>query len=142
MIEYPDFRRVSDSRSFLEEFSILMKREWIIFMRNKLKGLRLILISMLIVLTSGLIFLNAIKENRPIDGEVIDAKSLRDYLIKAQGTIYIAVLSCIMSNVNTVALSCTFLYYKFSPSRQINLLQVIIFQQVPFHILPHFKDPH
>ena len=92
-------------------------------MRNKLKGLRLILISLLIVLTSGLIFLNAIKEDRPKDGELITYQQLRDYLIKAQGTIYIAVLSCIMSNVNTVALNCTFFIYYLSPPRPLNLLQ-------------------
>lgn len=82
-----------------------------LFLRNRMKGIRLIMISCLIVFTTGLVFLNGIKDNRPKNGELIDFIALRDYLIKAQGTCYISVLSCIMSNVNTVVLNCNFTYY-------------------------------
>ena len=110
-------------------------------MRNKLKGLRLVLVSLLILLTSGLVFLNAIKDNRPKDGQPIEYNQLRDYLIKAQGTIYIAVLSCIMSNVNTVALSCnTFIY--LSSFRQRNLLQVIFVQKVQVYFILDLQNPY
>ena len=94
-----------------------------------MKGFRLILTSLLMVFTAGFIFLKAIGDNRPIDGELIGYKALEAYLIKAQGTCYIAVLFCIMNNVNTVALNCKY-YLKLSSYRQINLLQGILFKKI------------
>ncbi len=52
-------------RSFLFMFAMLIGREWTIYKRNPMKGVRTIGNAILSIVMVGLIFLNAVGENRP-----------------------------------------------------------------------------
>jgi len=71
-----------------------------------MKGVRVIMNSILMIFTAGLIFLSGVSDGRPSPGSVYSADFLRDYFIRVQGVTFIAIVSCIMTGIFSVSLAC------------------------------------
>lgn len=93
-------------RSFLFMFTMLMGREWTIFKRNPMKGMRTVGNAVLSFVMVGLIFLNGVGENRPTQDQIYPFDELRYYFIRVQGSTFVAIVSSIMSGIFSVSLSC------------------------------------
>jgi len=87
-------------------FAMLLSREWTIFKRNPMKGARMIGNSLFSILLVGLIFINAVSDNRPDPSHHQAFKPLEYYFIKVQGSNFVAIVSCIMSGIFSVSLAC------------------------------------
>ena len=94
-----------------------------------MKGARVIGNSIVMLVLAGLIFIHGISDNRPVKGEAYNFDSLNYYFIKAQGVIFIAIVSCIMSSIFSVALACKN-SLNFSSRGSIDLLQIDNIEEV------------
>lgn len=110
-------------RSFWFMLTMLFWREFTIFKRNPMKGIRVVGNSIVMLVLAGLIFIHGISDNRPVKGQPYTADGLNYYFIKAQGVTFIAIVSCIMSSIFSVSLACKNSLI-FSSRRSIDLLQV------------------
>jgi hypothetical protein len=88
-----------------------------------MKGIRVVGNSIVMLVLAGLIFIHGISDNRPAQGEVYTKDELDYYFIKAQGVIFVALVSCIMSSIFSVSLACKNGLIS-SSRRSIDLLQV------------------
>lgn len=92
------------SQSFGRQFSLLLQREIKIFFRNPMKFGRAVGNAILMIILLGLIFINAIKDNRPSPNQPEQFDDLIKYFIGAQGVSFIAITSTIMTGIFSVAL--------------------------------------
>lgn len=60
--------------------------------------------SILMIIILGVIFLNSVSKDRPVDGEVYPIRQLIDYFMYAQGSFFVSITSVIMTGIFSVAL--------------------------------------
>lgn len=91
-------------------FIMLLSREWTIFKRNPMKGVRVIANSLFSVVLVGTIFVSGISDNRPSPSlfEWRTLQELNYYFIRAQGVYFVTMVSCIMSGIFSVSLACNY----------------------------------
>lgn len=92
------------ANTFIDQFNILMLRQYKLFVRNPMKLGRSIGNSILMIIILGVIFLQTISDHHPnIDDVYLKFNLIYDFII-AQGTSFVTVTSVIMTGIFSVAL--------------------------------------
>ncbi len=73
-----------------------------------MKGARVIMNSVLLIILAGLIFLNGVSDGRPNLVNTYPYEQIVIYFIKVQGVTFVAVVCCIMTGLFSVSLACKY----------------------------------
>ena len=92
------------AQSFTSQLKILFDREIKLSLRNKMKLVRGVMISMMMTIIIGLIFIKVVSDNRPNSSSIYEPIDLIKYFVDAQGVSFICVTSMIMNGLNSVIL--------------------------------------